>query len=392
MSYPRVILKIDKDRAVQSRHPWIFSGAIDQVDSGLAKGDLAEVHSAAGEFLGTGYFNPDSQIVVRMLAFEKAAIDEHFFEKKITNAVELRKRLLSPDTDACRFVHAEGDFLPGLIVDRYAGYLVVQISTAGMEKRKDVIVKVLQRHFPGVSIFEKSDVESRKHEGLPKEVGVLSGNEPPAALEIRENGILFDVDIKGGQKTGFFIDQRENRMFVKELSAGRRVLNCFAYTGGFSVYAAKGGASEVLSVESSLPAVDLGIQNLKKNGFDRDRFDWVREDVFEFLRKDGTQYDLIILDPPAFCKSRTQIQQAARGYKDINMFALKKVAPGGLLFTFSCSGHISPDLFQKIVFGAAKDAGRDVRIIKKTGQPFDHPVNIYHPEGEYLKGLLCEVV
>lgn len=391
MSTSRVILKHGKDKAVRNRHPWIFSGAVDQMDSELVKGDIAEIYAADNAFLGVGYFNPESQIVVRMLAFEKAVIDDSFFEKKISEAVKLRERLLSAGTNAYRLIHAEGDFLPGLIVDRYADHLVVQISTAGMEKWKAAIVKALTKHFPNASVYEKSDVESRKHEGLARAIGVLAGNEPPAALEIQENGLLFDVDIKNGQKTGFFLDQRENRMLVKDLSAGRKILNCFAYTGGFSVYAAKGGASSVLSVESSALAVELGKRNLEKNGFSGEKFKWVQEDVFEFLRKGDERYDLIVLDPPAFCKSKQQVQHAARGYKDINMLAMKKLAPGGLLFTFSCSGHISPDLFQKIVFGAAKDVGRNVRIIKKTGQPFDHPVNIFHPEGEYLKGLLCEV-
>ncbi len=391
MNLLKIVLRKGKDKAVRNRHPWVFSGAVDEVDSGLAKGDLAEICASDGSFLGIGYFNPESQIVVRMLAFEKVEVDDSFFRRRISEAISLRTRLMPAGTDAYRLIHSEGDFLPGLIVDLYANYLVVQISTAGMERWKEIIVKILLENFPGMSIYEKSDVESRRHEGLPKQVGVLAGSEPPEVVEIRENGFLFNVNIRGGQKTGFFLDQRDNRKLVQGFSKGKRILNCFAYTGGFSVYAFHGAAAEVVSVESSAAACSAGAENLRQNGCATDRCRWVQEDVFDFLREDHQNYDLIILDPPAFCKSRSQILQAARGYKDINMLAMKKLSRGGLLFTFSCSGHISADLFQKVVFGAAVDAGRNVRILQKTGQPFDHPVNIYHPEGEYLKGLFCEV-
>ncbi len=392
MKTVRCILQKGKERPVKNRHPWIFSGAIDRIDEGFEAGDLVRVLSANDEFLGVGYLNPGSQIVVRMLAFEDIAIDEHFFDEKITQAFEIRKKFIPRDTNAYRLIHSEGDFLSGLVVDVYGDFLVAEFNTAGIDAWKPVIVRCLQKYFPSHSVFERSDSDLRKWEGLKRSVGVLVGSEPPEAVEILENGLRFGVDIKGGQKTGFFLDQRESREYVRTISAGKRVLNCFAYTGGFSVYAAKGGAREVVSVESSEPAVAMGRKNFERNGLGAEASVWAQQDVFDYLRATKKEFDMIILDPPAFCKSKNQVQHAARGYKDINLQALKQLPKGGLLFTFSCSSYITPDLFQKIVFGAASDAKRDVRILKKTSHAFDHPINIYHPEGEYLKGILCEVV
>ncbi len=392
MKTVRCVLQRGKERPVKNRHPWIFSGAIDQIEEGFEAGDLVRVFSEHDEFLGIGYLNPASQIVVRMLAFEDVTIDESFFDEKILRALELRKRFMPRDTNAYRLIHSEGDFLSGLTVDVYGDFLVAEFNTAGIDAWKPVIVKILQKHFPSYSIFERSDSDLRKWEGLKRSVGVLAGSEPPEAIEIQENGLLFGVDIKGGQKTGFFLDQRESREVVRGLSAGKRVLNCFAYTGGFSVYAAKGGAKEVVSVESSEPAVEMGRKNFERNGLSAEQSVWAQTDVFDYLRTTKKEFDMIILDPPAFCKNKNQVQDAARGYKDINMQAFKQLPKGGLLFTFSCSSYITPDLFQKIIFGAASDTKRDVRILKKTSHAFDHPINIYHPEGEYLKGLLCEVL
>ena len=391
MKTVRCILLEGKERPVKNRHPWIFSGAIDSIDEGFEAGDLVRVLSSQDEFLGIGTLNPESQIVVRMLTFEDVAIDEAFFDAKISRAIELRKRFMPSRTNAYRLIHSEGDFFSGLIVDVYGDFLVAEFNTAGIDAWKPVIVKILQKHFPVFSIFERSDSDLRKWEGLKRSVGVLLGKEPPDAIEIEENGLLFGVDIQGGQKTGFFLDQRESREVVRGLSAGKRVLNCFAYTGGFSVYAAKGGAQEVVSVESSEPAVEMGRKNFERNGLGAGQSVWAQQDVFDYLRATKKEFDMIILDPPAFCKSKNQIQDAARGYKDINLQALKQLPKGGLLFTFSCSSYITPDLFQKVLFGAASDAKRDVRILRKISHAFDHPINIYHPEGEYLKGLLCEV-
>ncbi len=392
MKTVRCVLQKGKERPVKNRHPWIFSGAIDRIDEGFEAGDLVRVLSSEEEFLGVGYLNPQSQIVVRMLAFEDVTIDEAFFDEKISQALELRKKFMPPFTNAYRLIHSEGDFLSGLTVDVYGDFLVAEFNTAGIDAWKPVIVRILQRYFPAYSIFERSDSDLRKWEGLKRSVGVLTGKEPPEAIEIQEHGLFFGVDIKGGQKTGFFLDQRENREVVRGLSAGKRVLNCFAYTGGFSVYAAKGEAKEVVSVESSEPAVQMGRKNFERNRLGTEQSVWAQQDVFDYLRATKKEFDLIILDPPAFCKSKNQVQDAARGYKDINLQALKQLPKGGLLFTFSCSSYITPDLFQKIIFGAASDARRNVRILKKTSHAFDHPINIYHPEGEYLKGLLCEVV
>ena len=392
MKTVRCILQRGKERPVKNRHPWIFSGAIDRIDEGFEAGDLVRVLSDKDEFLGVGYLNPESQIVVRMLAFEDIVIDETFFDRKISQAIEMRKRFMPSSTNAYRLIHSEGDFLSGLTVDVYGDFLVAEFNTAGIDAWKPVIVKCLRKHFPAASIFERSDSDLRKWEGLKRSVGVLIGSEPPEAIEIQENGLFFGVDIKGGQKTGFFLDQRENREVVRKLSAGKRVLNCFAYTGGFSVYAAKGDAKEVVSVESSESAVAMGRTNFERNQLDAEQSVWAQQDVFDYLRSTKKEFDVIILDPPAFCKSKNQIQHAARGYKDINLQALRQLPKGGLLFTFSCSSYITPDLFQKIIFGAASDAKRDVRILKKTSHAFDHPINIYHPEGEYLKGLLCEVI
>lgn len=391
MNLPRVVLKKNREKAVRNRHPWIFSGAVDRVEEGLNPGDLVRVFSSGEEFLGIGYFNSESQITVRMLAFEDVPVDKAFFDASIARAFDTRRRFLPPATTAYRLIHSEGDFLPGLIVDVYGDFLVAEFNTAGMDVLKPVIVNCLRKYLPEASIFERSDPDLRKREGLERSVGVLAGHEPPEEIEIEENGLRFGVDIKGGQKTGFFLDQRESREFVRTVSARKRVLNCFAYTGGFSVYATKGGAREVVSVESSASAVAMGRKNFERNGLGTSGNVWFQEDVFEFLRKPSRPFDLIILDPPAFCKHPGQVNQAARGYKDINLQALKRLPAGGLLFTFSCSSFISPDLFQKIVFGAAADARRDVRILRKTSHAFDHPINIYHPEGEYLKGLLCEV-
>ncbi|MCM8775789.1 MAG: class I SAM-dependent rRNA methyltransferase [Candidatus Omnitrophica bacterium] len=387
----RCLLKKGKEKPLEGRHPWVFSGAIDQIDDGFETGDLIRVFSAENQFLGIGYLNPRSQIAIRMLAFEDISIGPEFFEKKISDAVALRQRFLPPQTNACRLINSEGDFLPGLVVDRYHEYLVVQFLTAGMDLWKEVIVAILLKTTSVRGIYEKDDTPERDWEGIPKRAGKLAGEEPPDFIEIEENGNLFLVDIHGGQKTGFFLDQRDNRWLVGRHSRGRRVLNCFAYTGGFGVYAAKGGADEVVCVESSETALNVARENFSRNNLSFTHTQFVKEDVFDYFRKSRQEFDMIILDPPAFCKNKQQIQQASRGYKDINLYAIRRLSPGGLLFTASCSSYISSDLFQKIVFGAAKDAHRNLRILQKTSHAFDHPINIYHPEGEYLKGLLCVI-
>ena len=385
----RVILKPGKEKPIQGRHPWIFSGAIDTIDDNYETGDLVRVLSSQNQFLGTGYLNPRSQIAVRMLAFEETAIDRNFFSEKIDAALRLRERFISKDTQAYRLIHSEGDFLPGLMVDRYADYLVAQFQTAGIDQWKETLLDLLDEKLKPQGIYEKDDTEAREWEGLEKRVGVLRGNEPPDFIEIQEYGIPFIVDIHTGQKTGFFLDQRENRKLVSSYCGGKRVLNLFAYTGGFSVYAAKAGARHVVSVETSERALNTCRENMRQNGAEKGEF--IKEDAFEYLRNTTETFDLVIVDPPAFAKSRDHVMQASRAYKDINLWAMKRMAPGGILYTSSCSSYVDPDLFQKIIFAAAKDARRNVQILVKTSHPPDHPINIYHPEGEYLKGLLCLV-
>ena len=391
MNYPRCILKKGKERPVQGFHPWIFSGAIDSIDDRLQPGDLTRVESASGDFLGIGYFNSKSQITIRMLSFEETEINAEFFEARIRRAITLRKKfVLGPHTNACRLINSEGDFLPGLVVDLYHNILVVQFLTAGMESQKHIILPIFEHYFQLHAVFEKGDVKERELEGLPRENQILAGEMLHDKTEIHENGLRFYIHWSTSQKTGFFLDQRENRALIRKISEGRKVLDCFCYGGGFSVAAAAGGAKEVMSIDISENATVAAEENMRIN-FPGTRHAIERKDVFDFLREDIFEPDLIILDPPAFCKNKSQIQQAARGYKDINLAALKKIKPGGLLYTASCSSFITPDLFQKIIFGAAKDAKREAHILTKTGHALDHPISIYHPEGEYLKGLLLQV-
>ena len=387
----QLILKPEKEKPIKGRHPWIYSGAIDQIDDDYKTGDLVRVYSAQKEFLGTGYLNPRSQIAVRMLAFTEGEIDRAFFSKRIDEAIELRRRFLPEKTNAYRLIHSEGDFLPGLIVDRYGDYLVVQFQTAGIERWRETVVSLLEEKVGPRGIYGKDDSQTREWEGLEKRVGLLKGGEPPDYVEIEEYGIKFIVDIHAGQKTGFFLDQRENRKLVGELARGRRVANCFAYTGGFSVYAGLGGATRVVSVETSERALNTARMNFEQNGLTQGGFQFEKKDAFDYLREVQETFDLIVLDPPAFAQSKDHLMKASRAYKDINLWAMKRLASGGLLYTSSCSSYVDPNLFQKIIFAAAKDARRDVRILKKTSHAFDHPINIYHPEGEYLKGLLCWV-
>lgn len=391
MSSIRCLLKPGKEKPVLAHHPWIFSGALDQIDDGYKPGDLVQVYSSSEELLGLGFLNPDSQIAVRMLTFGASEIDESFFRARIRKSLELRKQFVPAGTNSYRLIHSESDFLPGLTVDLYGDYLSVQIHAIGMERWKDVILKILQEEIPLKGIYEKMDAEWRKIEGLKGKPGLLWGAEPPDELEILENGLKFLVDIKHGQKTGFFLDQRENRKLVGEHSRGKKLLNCFSYSAGFSVYGARGGALSTVSVDSSDTALNLASKNLTLNGFSEKDHRCLHTDVFQYLRQGNEPFDFIVLDPPAFCQSKAHVDNASRAYKDVNMIAMKRLSEGGLLFTASCSSFISVDLFQKILFGAAKDTGKNIRILAKTGHPFDHPVNIYFPEGEYLKGFLCRV-
>lgn len=384
-----MILKKGREKSVKNRHPWIFSGAIERVEGSLQNGDILPVYNWQQHFLGKGFFNTNSQIRVRLLTFEEKTINQDFFQRRIEQAIQQRKHFVPPDTSAYRLIYSGGDLLPGLIVDRYADTLVTQFNTLGISRLKGEILNILLDLTAAQVIAEKSEAGSLKEEGLSpvKEIhhGKLSG-----PVQITENGINFLVNILEGQKTGFFLDQRDNRRRIGELAAGKKILNCFAYTGGFSVYAALEGASTT-SLEISESALTLAKENFTLNGLDPAKHQFVAGNAFEFLRNLPETYDLIVLDPPAFVKHKKDIEKGTRGYKDINRLAIKQVHSGGLVLTCSCSPFVNWDLFRKIIFSAAQEAGRKVQILARPGQPADHPINIFHPEGEYLKTLLLRV-
>jgi len=371
---------------VQRGHPWIFSGAIERVEGSEETG-VADVLDSKGNWLARGLYNQRSQIRVRLLTWQQETIDGDFFARRLRQAFALRHKHLSPSTNAYRIVNGEGDFLPGLIVDRYDRFLVCQFFTAGMAQFKGDIAAALNEFDSSSGIFERSEGRVGGEEGLDSSVGVLSGEAPPEATAIEENGQKFLVDIRRGQKTGFFLDQRDNRAFLSTVSRDRSVLNCFSFSGAFSVYAYAGGATEVVTLDSSMSALQLAEKNLALNGFADAPGEILKGDAFAYLKEIDKKFDLVVLDPPSLAHKRTDVEAAAGGYKFLNLHALKHLNPGGLLLTFSCSQHISIDLFQKIAFGAAVDARRKVAVIKRLSQPLDHPFSLHHPEGEYLKGL-----
>jgi 23S rRNA (cytosine1962-C5)-methyltransferase len=397
-----VVLKRGRDKPVRNRHPWIFSGAIHRIEGEVQNGDLVRVVDGHGEYLATGYLNRRSQIVVRLLTWDAdESVDADFWRRRLERAIAGRAPLSEdPATDAYRLVHAEADGLPGLVVDRYADWLVVQCLTMGIARRRDEIVALLadpsnfptQKLPPPAGIYARDDADVRRKEGLPLESGPLWGAEPPNLVEIVEHGRRFLVDLKRGHKTGFYLDQRENRHRTGAYCSGADVLNAFAYTGGFGVYASQAGAQSVVNVETSAEALALAEENLALNGCAPQEM--VMGDVFQVLRgyrDEGRTFDVAVLDPPKFATSRAQLMDASRGYKDVNLLALKLLRPGGYLVTFSCSGLVSADLFQKIVFGASVDAARDVQILEQVTQGLDHPVLLTFPESAYLKGLICRV-
>ncbi|MER3400123.1 MAG: 23S rRNA (cytosine(1962)-C(5))-methyltransferase RlmI [Thermoflexus sp.] len=393
---PRLYLKPGHDRPVRRHHPWVFSGALGRLEGPVADGGVVEVLSFDGEWLARGYLNRRSQILARLLTWDPGeAIDEAFWERRLERALQARAALrLEEMTSAYRLVFAESDGLPGLIVDRYGDFLVLQSLTLGVERWKEVIVRLLAERLHPRGIYERSDVEVRAKEGLAPAEGVRFGEPPPPRLLITEHGHRFYVDVIRGQKTGFYLDQRENRRRAAAYLAGAEVLNAFSYTGAFAVYALKAGARFVVNVDTSAEALQGAVENLRRNGFDERRFENIEGDAFQVLRRmraEGRRFDAVILDPPKFAYAQAHLPRAARGYKDINLQALHLIRPGGLLITFSCSGLVSPDLFQKIVFAAAEDAGRDVQILERLSQAPDHPVRLSFPESEYLKGLICRV-
>lgn len=398
MTEKKVILKPERDKSVRRFHPWIFSGAVARLEGAPADGDEVVVYSADGEPLARGYFNSRSQIRVRLLTWDPTQrIDGEFWRRRIGRARASRQALgLGGEANtAYRLIHAESDQLPGLVVDCYGPFLVVQFLTLGMERRRDEILEALEDVLRPAGIYERSDVDVREKEGLPPRTGLVRGEMPPPALEVRENGWRFLVDVQHGQKTGFYLDQRLNRERVRHYAGGAEVLNCFSYTGSFGVYAAAGGARRIVNIDASAPALEWCTRHLAYNGFGAVPAEQVEGDVFQVLRRyrqEGRQFDLIILDPPKFATSQASVMAAARGYKDINLLAMRLLRPGGILVSFSCSGLISADLFQKIVFGASADARRPVQILEYLAQSPDHPVLLSFPESAYLKGLICRVL
>jgi 23S rRNA (cytosine1962-C5)-methyltransferase len=397
MPIASIRLKPAKDKAVHNRHPWIFSGAIAQVQGAPTLGALVCVNDYAGRFLAWGYYNPHSQIAVRLLSWEEdVEIDAGFWRRALQAACARRAELAQdPTTDAYRLVFAESDGLPGLIVDRYGEWLVLQALTLGIELHKLMLAEILMELLAPRGIYERSDVDVRAQEGLAPATGVLLGERPPdEGIIIQEQGLRFRVDVVRGHKTGFYLDQRDNRRKVAAYCRAKDVLNAFAYTGGFAVYAARQGARSVTNLDSSAEALRAAAQNLQLNGFTRDADTWVEGDAFQVLRRfrdQGRQFDVVILDPPKFAFSRAQVNAATRGYKDINMLGMALLRPGGILSTFSCSGLVSEDLFQKVLFGASVDVRREVRILERLGQGGDHPVLLTFPEAAYLKGFICHV-
>ena len=392
-----LVLHPGKERSVMRRHPWIFEGAVAHLKGRARAGDTVDVLADNGRPLGRAAFSPHSQIRARMWSFDaEETIDHAFFKRRVAAAVAARAALPElADQQGLRLIHGESDGLPGVIADRYGETVVLQLNSAGAEKWREALVAALLQATGCARVFERSDSDVRGLEGLEARTGALFGGEPDQIV-IGEHGIRLEVDIRGGHKTGFYLDQRENRRLVRELAAGRSVLNCFCYTGGFSLQALAGGAASALSIDSSGPALAGARRNLALNPqLDAARAEWRDADVFEELRalkKAGARFDLIVLDPPKFAPSAAHADRAARAYKDINLLGFRLLNPGGLLMTYSCSGGIGLELFQKIVAGAASDAGADARILRRLSAAPDHPVALAFPEGEYLKGLLCQVV
>ena len=396
-----VTLKPSKEKSLLRRHPWVYANAIDRVEGKPASGATVIVRAHDGRFLARAAYSPHSQIRARVWSFdENEPIDHAFFKRRVQRAFAHRQTMVN-NTGAVRLIFGEADGLPGLIVDYYVaddndarGQLVCQFMAAGVEAWKEAIVNALTSATGCPNVYERSDVSIREKEGLEQITGLLAGDEPPATIVTSENGVRYHVDVRNGHKTGFYVDQRDNRALVQTFARDRDVLNCFCYTGGFSLAAMKGGAKRVVSIDSSGEALATAQKNVEANGFDAALASWLDADAFKTLRRlheEGERFDLVVLDPPKFAASREHVDRAARAYKDINLTGLKLLRPGGLLFTYSCSGAIDAELFQKIVAGAAADAKVDARILKRLGAGVDHPLLTAFPEGEYLKGLLLQI-
>ncbi len=393
----KLVLNPGKERSLLRRHPWVFAGSVARLEGRARPGDTVEVVADDGRFLGRAAWSPESQIRARMWSFAAdITIDHAFFKRRVAESVARRAThpLLAGES-GLRLIHGESDGLPGVIADRFGDVVVVQLTSAGAEKWREALVAALVQATGCTAVYERSDSDVRGLEGLGPKTGCVHGELPKDVLTIVENGVRMEVDVISGHKTGFYLDQRDNRRLTGLLAAGRSVLNCFCYTGGFSLQALAGGATAVLSIDSSAPALDGARRNLAMNPqLDASRAEWLQADVFEALRalkSEGRRFDLIVLDPPKFAPSAAHADRASRAYKDINLFGFRLLNPGGILMTYSCSGGIGLELFQKIVAGAAVDAGVDARILHRLSAAADHPIGLAVPEGEYLKGLALQV-
>lgn len=392
----KVRLKKGKEKAVRQLHPWVFSGAIENIKGAPQNGDIVMVNDNSDNFLAYGFFNDKSRVAVRLLEWNlETEINEDWWRKKIGKAVKSREHLYTGDTNTYRLIFSEADFIPGLIVDQYADFLSVQILTSGIERIKPIVIEELQKLLDPKGIFDRSDASARAHEGMETSSGgVLAGLQPPDFVSVKENGIFYHVNIADGQKSGFYCDQRDNRRMVADHSSGRKVLDCFSYSGGFSLNAFRAGASEVVSVDSSGLAIETLRRNIEINDFSKIPHRLIQSDVnkqLRLFRETNETFDLIILDPPKYAPSRSALTKASRAYKDLNRLAMLLLNEGGLLATFSCSGAVDINTFKQILAWAALDAGKEVQFIEQFAQPADHPVRSSFPEGEYLKGLLCRV-
>jgi 23S rRNA (cytosine1962-C5)-methyltransferase len=392
-----VRLKKGKEKAVKQLHPWVFSGAIDAVKGNPKNGEIVSVLDAGGDFLANGFYNNQSRVAVRLLEWDSAVeLNEDWWRLRISKAVKAREAILtSTHTNVCRLVFSEADYLPGLIVDKYADFLSVQIHTNGIDNVKHILLDELQKQLNPAGIFDRSDASARAHEGLEPSHGILAGIAPPEYVEVRENNIRYLINISEGQKSGFFCDQRNNRRIVAEHAEGKRVLDCFAYSGGFSLNSLQLGARQVISVDSSPLAIETLNKNIGLNGFEQTRQHSVQSDVNKQLRsfrESGELFDIVILDPPKYAPTRSSLDKASRAYKDLNRIAMSLITSGGLLATFSCSGAVDITHFKQILAWAALDARKEIQFIYQFCQPEDHPIRASFPEGEYLKGLLCRIV
>jgi len=388
-----IILKQGRERSLLRRHPWIFSGAIHPMDEELASGSTVDLLSSDKKYLARASYSPSSKIRARAWTFEDEVVDREFFRRKIQSSLAIRQKLkVESQTSAYRLIYAESDGIPGIIVDKYNDMLVLQSLTAGSEYWKETFADLLLEETGLTTIYERSDADVRELEGLEPKVGLLRGELSSFVFTITENNLLFKVNLQSGHKTGFYLDQRNNRLRARELAKDKDVLDCFCYTGSFSVNALAGGAESVLSVDSSADALELCKENIALNDLSLDKHNAIEGDVFQLLRKfrdENRSFDIIILDPPKFAPTAAHAEKATRGYKDINLLAFKLLRHGGILITFSCSGGIDAGLFQKIVAGSALDAGVEAQIIEHLSQGADHPVSLHFPEGAYLKGLVC---